>query len=41
MKYFKGCEEGYIMLFRIYKLKPEVDDRLLEKGRQGRHLFLD
>lgn len=39
MKYFKGCEEGYITLFRVYELKSEVDERLLERGRRGRNSF--
>ena len=39
MKYFRGCEEGYITLFRIYELRSEVDERLLERGRRGRNSF--
>ncbi|MBU5336800.1 DEAD/DEAH box helicase family protein [Intestinibacter bartlettii] len=39
MKYFKDCEEGYITLFRVYELKAEVNERLLERGRRGRNSF--
>ncbi|WP_368242747.1 DEAD/DEAH box helicase family protein [Intestinibacter bartlettii] len=39
MKYFRWCEEGYITLFRVYELKSQVDERLLERGRRGRNSF--
>ncbi|WP_455542048.1 DEAD/DEAH box helicase family protein [Intestinibacter sp.] len=39
MKYFKGSKEGYITLFRVYELKSEVDESLLERGRSGRNAF--
>ncbi|MDY5213043.1 DEAD/DEAH box helicase family protein [Intestinibacter sp.] len=39
MKYFKGSKEGYITLLRIYELKSDIDERLLERGRRGRNSF--
>jgi superfamily II DNA or RNA helicase len=38
-KYFKGEEEGYLILFRVYKLRESVPVELLEKGRLGRNYF--
>ncbi|HHW00192.1 MAG TPA: DEAD/DEAH box helicase family protein [Clostridiaceae bacterium] len=37
LKYFEGCEEGYLVVFRIFKLNKAVQESLLEKGRKGRN----
>lgn len=39
IEYFKGIDEGYIIIFRVYELKNEIDEKLLEKGRSGRNSF--
>ncbi len=37
LKYFEGCEIGYLVIFRVFKLNRIVSDGLLEKGRKGRN----
>lgn len=38
-KYFNGAKEGYLILFRVYKIKNAIDEVLLEKGRKGRNFY--
>lgn len=37
LKYFQGCEIGYLILFRVFKLEHTVPESLLVKGRKGRN----
>lgn len=39
VKYFEGLEEGYLVLFRVYRLRGRVDESLLKKGRKGRNYY--
>lgn len=38
-KYFTGCEKGYLVLFRVYKIEQVTDETILEKGRSGRNYY--
>lgn len=38
-KYFNGMKEGYIVLFRVFQIKDEIYDNLLERGRSGRNFY--
>ncbi|HYE82310.1 MAG TPA: DEAD/DEAH box helicase family protein [Clostridia bacterium] len=37
LRYFEGCEIGYLVLYRVFMLKQIVSEDLLEKGRKGRN----
>lgn len=37
LKYFEGCETGYLVIFKVFKLKQPVSESFLEKGRKGRN----
>lgn len=39
MKYFAECHEGYLTLFRVYKITQTVNEALLKKGRSGRNFY--
>lgn len=32
LKYFDGCEYGYIVVFRVFRLKNIIEKSLMEKG---------
>lgn len=37
--YFEGLEYGYLVIFRVYKIKDTVPEILLTKGRSGRNFY--
>lgn len=37
LKYFEGCETGYLVVFRVFRFKQSVRESLLEKWRKGRN----
>lgn len=39
VKYFENQSEGYIVLFRVYKIKDNIDEEILENGRHGRNYY--
>lgn len=39
LKYFEKCETGYLVIFKVFKLKQPVSENLLEKGRKGRNFL--
>lgn len=39
VKYFEDEKEGYLAVFRVYKLSGPISESLLERGRKGRNYF--
>ncbi|MHB1153517.1 MAG: hypothetical protein ACYCWE_15315 [Eubacteriales bacterium] len=39
LKYFDGLNSGYIVIFRVYRLKNKVNEDFLRKGRTGRNSY--
>jgi superfamily II DNA or RNA helicase/HKD family nuclease len=39
LKYFEERETGYLVIFKVFKLKQPVSEKLLEKGRKGRNFI--
>lgn len=39
VNYFADLKEGYLVLFRVYRIRDAVDEELLEDGRKGRNYY--
>ncbi|WP_029918460.1 hypothetical protein [Pelobacter seleniigenes] len=39
LDYFEKNKTGYLVVFKVFKTKTKINERLLEKGRKGRNSF--